>query len=147
MRVVRSRTLGAPVDAVWRVLADPYAFPRWWPLVRRVEGVTDAGFTLVLGKPGGRGVRADQVVEASEPERLRRWALVVPGSPFERVLTGSVTEATLAPAGADRARLRLELRQSARGFARFGGFMLRRAARRQLEAALDGMATAVERTS
>jgi uncharacterized protein YndB with AHSA1/START domain len=143
VRVARSRTLAAPVDAVWRVLEDPYSFPRWWPLVRRVEGVSDAGFTLVLGKPGGRGVRADQLLEASEPERLRRWSLVVPGSPFERVLTGSVTEATLAPADAG-AELRLELRQSPRGFAHFGAFMLRRAARRQLDAALDGMASTVE---
>jgi hypothetical protein len=37
------------------------------------------------------------------------------------------------------------LRQSPRGWARFGGFMLRRAARRQLDEALDGMARAVER--
>jgi uncharacterized protein YndB with AHSA1/START domain len=143
MRVARSRTLGAPVPDVWRVLADPYALPRWWPLVRRVEGVTDAGWTMVLGKPGGRGVRADQLLEASEPERLLRWELVVPGSPFERLLSASVTEAQLAPAG-EGTELRLELRQSARGFARFGGFMLRRAARRQLDEALAAMARAVE---
>jgi uncharacterized protein YndB with AHSA1/START domain len=143
VRVARSRTLGAPVPAVWRVLSDPYAMPRWWPLVRRVEGVSDGGWTLVLGKPGGRAVRADQVLDASEPERLRRWALVVRGSPFERVLSASVTEARLAPAG-ERAELRLELRQSPRGFARFGGPMLRRAARRQLDEALEGMARAVE---
>jgi uncharacterized protein YndB with AHSA1/START domain len=143
MRVARSRVLGAPVADVWRVLADPYAMARWWPLVRRVEGVRDHGWTLVLGKPGGRGVRADQRLEESEPERLRRWSLLVEGSPFERVLTQSVTEARLAPAG-DGAELRLELRQSPRGWARFGAFMLRRAARRQLDEALDGMARAVE---
>jgi uncharacterized protein YndB with AHSA1/START domain len=143
VRVARSRTLRAPVPDVWRVLADPYAFPRWWPLVRRVEGVGAAGWTMVLGRPGGRAVRADQVLEASEPERLRRWALVVPGSPFERVLSASVTEARLAPAG-EAAELRLELRQAPRGFARFGAFMLRRAARRQLDEALAGMARAVE---
>jgi uncharacterized protein YndB with AHSA1/START domain len=143
MKVARSRVLRAPVDQVWRVLADPYALPRWWPLVRRVEGVGAHGWTLVLGKPGGRGVRADQRLEESEPERLRRWSLLVAGSPFERVLSASVTEARLAPAG-DGAELRLELRQSPRGWARFGGFMLRRAARRQLDEALDGMARAVE---
>jgi uncharacterized protein YndB with AHSA1/START domain len=143
MRVARSRVLGAPVADVWRVLADPYAMARWWPLVRRVEGVGDHGWTLVLGREGGRGVRADQRLEESEPERLRRWSLLVDGSPFERVLSESVTEARLAPAG-HGAELRLELRQSPRGWARFGGFMLRRAARRQLDEALDGMARAVE---
>ena len=144
MRVARARTLRAPVPDVWRVLADPYALPRWWPLVRRVEGVSPAGWTMVLGKPGGRGVRADQLLESSEPERLRRWALVVTGSPFERVLSASVTEARLAAAG-EGAELRLVLRQSPRGMARFGGFMLRRAARRLLDEALEGMARAVER--
>jgi uncharacterized protein YndB with AHSA1/START domain len=143
MKIARSRVLRAPVDEVWRVLADPYALPRWWPLVRRVEGVGEHGWTMVLGKPGGRGMRADQRLEESEPERLRRWSLLVAGSPFERVLSASVTEARLAPAG-DGAELRLELRQSPRGWARFGGFMLRRAARRQLDEALDGMARAVE---
>ena len=145
MRVARSRVLGAPVADVWRVLADPYAMARWWPLVRRVEGAGDHGWTLVLGKPGGRGVRADQRLEESEPERLRRWSLLVEGSPFERVLSASVTEARLAPAGEGSSELQLELRQSPRGWARFGGLMLRRAARRQLDEALDGMARAVER--
>jgi uncharacterized protein YndB with AHSA1/START domain len=144
MRVARSRVLRAPAGDVWRVLADPYALPRWWPLVRRVEGVGDHGWTTVLGKPGGRGVRADQRLEESEPERLRRWALRVEGSPFERVLSASVCEARLAPAGEGAAELRLELRQSPRGWARLGAFMLRRAARRQLDEALDGMARAVE---
>jgi uncharacterized protein YndB with AHSA1/START domain len=144
MRVARSRVLRAPAPDVWRVLADPHALPRWWPLARRVEGVGEDGWTVVLGKPGGRGVRADQRLEESAPGRLRRWSLVVPGSPFERVLSASVTEARLAPAG-QATELRLELRQSPRGWARFGGFMLRRAARRQLDEALEGMARAVER--
>jgi uncharacterized protein YndB with AHSA1/START domain len=146
VRVVRSRTLAAPVDDVWRVLEDPYALPRWWPLVRRVEGVSPARWTMIMSPPareGGRGVRADQRLEASEPPVLRRWALEVPGSPFERVLRASVVEARLASAD-DGSVLTLELRQSPRGFARFGGFMLRRAGRRTLDGALDGMAGAVE---
>ncbi len=143
MRVSRSRTLAAPVDAVWDVLADPYALPRWWPLVRRVEGVGEAGWTMVLGKPGGRGIRADQLLEASEARRLRRWTLVVPGSPFERIVSASVTEARLAPAG-EGCALTLALEQRPVRWTRLAPFMLRRAARHQLDAALDGMARAVE---
>jgi uncharacterized protein YndB with AHSA1/START domain len=143
VRVARSRTLAAPVEDVWRVLGDPYALPRWWPLVRRVEAVSAVGWTMVLGKEGGRGVRADQRLVASEAPALRRWALEVVGSPFERVLRASAVEARLAPAG-DGAELTLELTQSPRGMARFGGFMLRRAGRRQLDEALAGMARAVE---
>jgi uncharacterized protein YndB with AHSA1/START domain len=144
MRVARSRTLAAPVDAVWRVLADPYTLPRWWPMVRRVEGVHAGGWTMVLGKEGSRGLRADQRLEASEPPALRRWALHVPGSPFERLLTASVVEARLTSADAGAA-LTLELRQSPRGWARFGAFMLRRAGRRQLDDALSALAHVVER--
>jgi len=140
MRVTRSRTIDAPPDELWRVLADPYALPRWWPLTRRVEGVSERAWTMVLGKAGGRAVRADQKLEASEPPRLRRWALEVPGSPFERILTASSVEARL-----DGQELTLTLRQSPRGWARFGGLMLRRAARRQLDEALSGMARAVGR--
>ena len=143
MRVSRSRTLAAPADAVWDVLADPYALPRWWPLVRRVEGVGEAGWTMVLGKPGGRGIRADQVLEASEAGRLRRWALVVPGSPFERIVSASVTEARLDPTTAGCA-LTLALEQQPVRWTRLAPFMLRRAARHQLDDALDGMARAVE---
>jgi uncharacterized protein YndB with AHSA1/START domain len=139
MRVTRSRTIDAPPAEVWRVLADPYALPRWWPLTRRVEGVGDQGWTMVLGKEGGRAVRADQRLEASDPQRLRRWALQVAGSPFERILTASSVEARL-----DGQQLTLTLQQSPRGWARFGGFMLRRAARRQLDEALAGMARAVQ---
>ena len=54
MRVTRSRTLRAGAPDVWAVLADPYALPRWWPLARRVEGVTEGGWTVVLGREGGR---------------------------------------------------------------------------------------------
>ena len=145
MRVARSRAIRAPAADVWRVLADPYALPRWWPMVRRVDGVGEQGWTMLLGKPGGRGVRADQRLEASsEAEGLRRWSLAVPGSPFERVLSSSVVEARVVDEG-DGSELTLELRQAPRGWARFGGFMLRRAARRQLGDALEGMARAVER--
>lgn len=140
MRVARSRTIEAPPADIWRVLADPYALPRWWPMTRRVEGVTDDGWTMVLGREGGRGVRADQRLEASDPPRLRRWALRVDGSPFERLLTASTVEARL-----DAQTLTLTLEQSPRGWGRFGGVMFRRAGGRQLDAALAGMARAVER--
>ena len=131
MRVVRSRTLQAGAPAVWAVLADPYALPRWWPMARRVEGVSADGWTVVLG------------LEASEPERLRRWALVVPGSPFARIVSASVTEARLEPREGT-VTMTLALDQKPAGWARLGRLMLRRAAGRELVAALDGMARCVE---
>ena len=144
MRVVRSRTLKAPVAAVWAIVADPYELPHWWPLVRHVEGVRADRWTTVLGKPGGRGVRADQQLEACEHERLLRWSLVVPGSPFERVVSASQTEARLERAG-EGTELTLQLDQRPRGWSRLGWPLLRRAGGRQLGEALDGMARLVER--
>ena len=89
-------------------------------------------------------MRADQRLEASEPERLRRWALDVPGSPFERVLRASVTEARLAPAAGGRGADAGAAPVAARLGAASARFMLRRAGRRQLDEALAGMARAVE---
>jgi hypothetical protein len=45
------------------------------------------------------------------------------------------------PAG-DGTRVTLELRQRGRGKARYGRFMLRRAAKKELDGALDGLARA-----
>ncbi len=99
MRIARSRTLRAPApDGLARARGSLRAAAL--VAARAAGGVGErrrAG-RRCSAKEGGRGVRADQRLEASEPERLRRWALAVPGSPFERVLSASVTEARLAPA-------------------------------------------------
>jgi hypothetical protein len=46
---------------------------------------------------------------------------------------------TLEPDGEGRTRVELRAEQKLRGSYRFGGFMLRRATRRQLDEALDGL--------
>jgi uncharacterized protein YndB with AHSA1/START domain len=138
----RSRTVGAAPEVVWELLADPHALPRWWPRTERVEGVSATGWTAVLRSPRGRPVRADWRLEVVEAPRRRAWAQQLEGTPFEKVLTERRVEARLerAPAGT---RVALELRQRGRGWSRFGGFMLRRAARRELDAALDGLEAAL----
>jgi len=134
----RTRTIAAPPDELWSTIADPYHLPRWWPRVDRVEGVTDKAFTQVLGTSKGRSVRVDfQVLESRSPE-VRRWAQDIPGTPFERILTAAETEVRLRPAP-QGTQVVLELSQKLRGFSRFGGFMVRGAARRQLDAALDAL--------
>jgi uncharacterized protein YndB with AHSA1/START domain len=134
----RTRTIAAPPDELWSTIADPYHLPRWWPRVDRVEGVTDRAFTQVLGTSKGRSVRADfQVLESRSPEVLR-WAQDIQGTPFERILTAAETEVRLRPAR-EGTQVVLALTQKLRGFSRFGGFMVRGAARRQLDAALDAL--------
>lgn len=137
--VRRTRTVSAPAEEVWEVVADPEHLPRWWPLVERVEGVEDGRWTTVLRTPKGRPVRADyRLVEWSEPSRLV-WAQEVAGTPFEGVVADAETEILLAPGEDDVAatRVTIELRQRMRGLARLGRLQVRRAAGRQLDEALD----------
>ena len=142
MVLARSRTVDAAPDAVWALVADPAALPRWWPRTERVEGVTERGWTVVLRSPRGRAVRADWRLEGQERARRRAWAQQIDGTPFARVLAERRVEARLEPAGSGT-RVTLELRQRGRRWARFGGWQLRRAARRELDGALDGLSRAV----
>ena len=68
-----------------------------------------------------------------------RWRHEVDGSPFERLLRESTTEIALAPDGAT-AQGQADARPAPARLRRFSPFQLRAAARRQAEAALDGLA-------
>jgi uncharacterized protein YndB with AHSA1/START domain len=138
-----SRTLAAPPDAVWAVLADAHHQPRWWPRVRRVEGVDERGFTQVMITERGRVVRADfRVVEREEPRRLR-WRQELAGTAFEGLLAEAETTLALAPSGAGETEVHAELHQRLRGWSRLVPFLFRRAAARQLAEALEGLERAV----
>jgi uncharacterized protein YndB with AHSA1/START domain len=139
--VTRSRTLPAAPEAVWRLVADPRALARWWPRVERVKGVTAEGWTAVLRSSRGHAVRADWRLDGEESGRRRAWAQEIDGTPFAKVLAERRVEARLEPT-CDGTRVTIELRQRGRGMARFGRFMLRRAARKELDGALDGLARA-----
>jgi uncharacterized protein YndB with AHSA1/START domain len=141
--VQRSRTVGAPVDDVWRIVRDPYHLPRWWPRTQRVEGVSSGGWTSVLVTDRGHSVRADYRVEASKGGQRRQWSQEVAGTPFAKLFREVVYEVALAPAAAGT-EVGIEVRQKPIGWARFGGLMLRRAARRQLDEALAGLAGLLE---
>ena len=142
MVVRRSRTVAAPVDDVGRVVRDPYHLPRWGPRTERVEGVNSSGWTSVLMTDKGRSIRADYRVEQSKGRR-RVWSQELVGTPFESLFREVVFEVDLAPADAGT-EVALETRQRPKGWARFGGVMLRRAAKRQADEALAGLAGLVE---
>jgi uncharacterized protein YndB with AHSA1/START domain len=141
--VRRSRTVAAPVDEVWRIVRDPYHLPRWWPRTQRVEGVSSAGWTSVMVTDKGRSVRLDFRVAGSRGGERRRWTQEVEGSPFERLFSSVTYEVALSP-GAAGTEVVLEMEQKPRGWARFGGLMLRRAGRRQLDDALTRLAGLLE---
>jgi uncharacterized protein YndB with AHSA1/START domain len=136
--VTRSRTVAADPEAVWAVVADPSTLPRWWPRTERVEGVTADAWTVVLRSARGRPVRADWRLDGEDWLRRRAWAQQLDGTPFARVLAERRVEARLERVGAGTG-VTLELRQRGRRWARFGGFMMRRAAGRELEGALGGL--------
>ena len=141
MIVRRSRTLAAAPEAVWRVVADPRSLARWWPRVERVKSISDDGWTTVLRSERGRALRADWRLEASEAGERRAWAQELEGTPFAKVLRHREVEVRVEPAG-EGAKVTIELRQRGRRMARFGSFMLRRAARKELDGALDGLSRA-----
>src|SRR4051794_19326036 len=134
----RTRTLGVTPKEVWNVVCDPYHLPRWWPRIERVEDVGRRRWTEVMRTEKGRAVRLDQRLDASEAMRLRRWKQELTGSPFERVVAEAVTEVRLEPAE-DGTVVTIELRRRLKGTSRLGGFMFRRAGRKQLDEALDGL--------
>jgi uncharacterized protein YndB with AHSA1/START domain len=142
-RVRRSRTVAAPSDAVWSLVSDPHHLPRWWPQVQRVEEVTADAWTKVLRTPRGKTVRADYSRVEWEPPRRIVWRQEVEESPFEAILDEAVTTIELEPDGDGATRVELRAEQELHGRYRFGGFMLRRATRRQLDEALDGIEQAV----
>jgi carbon monoxide dehydrogenase subunit G len=137
--VTRSLSVRAAPEAVWAVVADPAVLPRWWPRTERVEGVSREAWTVVLRAGRGRPVRADWRLDGEEAGRRRAWAQQLDGTPFAKVLAERRVEARLAPDGSGT-RVTLELRQRGRRWARLGGFLLRRAARRELDGALAGLA-------
>jgi uncharacterized protein YndB with AHSA1/START domain len=140
MVVRRERVVPAAPAEVWGIVSDPMRLAAWWPGVSRVEEASREAWTTVLVSKTGKSVRADySLVEAEEPERLM-WRHEVTASPFERLLRESTTEIALAPDAAGGTKVRLTLEQRPRGWARFSPFQLRAAARRQADAALDGLA-------
>jgi uncharacterized protein YndB with AHSA1/START domain len=61
-RYAARRTLGAPPEEVWAVLADPAAFAGWWPGVERVEA----------GRQGLAPAARWQLTGPDRPSLLRR---------------------------------------------------------------------------
>lgn len=136
----RSRILATPIADVWTVVADPHHLVRWWPRVQRVEAVQEDSFTEVLATSKGAVVRADFTVTTSQAPRLRAWRQELEGTPFARFLASAQTEIRLEPEARGGTRITLEARETPQGFfARFGGVMMRRAAGRRLDDALDAL--------
>ncbi|HEX8065182.1 MAG TPA: SRPBCC family protein [Thermoleophilaceae bacterium] len=137
--VSRRGTVPAERSRVWEVVSDPYHLPRWWPRVDRVEEASPEAWTTVMHSSRGKAVRADYTRIDAEPPRVLRWRHEVAESPFEGVFAESTFELELEPDGEDATRVRLTAEQRLTGKSRFGTRMVRRATRRQLDGALEGL--------
>ncbi|MEA2449257.1 MAG: hypothetical protein QOG63_1189 [Thermoleophilaceae bacterium] len=144
-RVTRERTISAPSDEVWELVSDPHSFARWWPATVRVEDASPQSWTKVLRTPRGKTVRADFTRSEYEPPRRIAWRQELEESPFERIFSSAVTELELRSAEGGGTVVSLTFDERLRGINRFGGFLLRRASRRRLDEALDGLERAVGR--
>ena len=146
--VARTRSLPVDLDRTWRLVSDPHNLPRWWPRTVRVEsvdgqpGARRSRFTQVLETKEGTPVRADyRCTESTRNQRLV-WEQQIEGTPFEKFLRRAELELRLAPA-ADGTAVTLEGRRSLRGLSRLGAPMMRRATKRSLDEALDGIEQAL----
>lgn len=151
----RSRWIGADQRAVWSVVSDPHHLARWWPKVARVEAVqerkrgTGTVWTKVLQTSAGRNVRADFRCLYSKEPSAYGWEQEVEDSPFAKVFRSAETRIELSESDGGTL-VSLETQQRLRGMSRFGGFMMKRATRTQLDVALDsleGLFAAEERTA
>ncbi|QEC49100.1 hypothetical protein FSW04_16965 [Baekduia soli] len=136
----RRRTLAAPPPVVWQTVADPQQLVRWWPRVERVEGADGRGFTQVLRSDRGVLVRADFRFGVRHKPTAVSWDQDVEGTPFAKLLRSSQTRVALAEAPGGGTAVELVLDQRLQGISRLGGLIVRRAARRQLDGALDALA-------
>lgn len=146
--VARTRSLPVDTERTWRLISDPHNLPRWWPRTVRVEsvdgqpGARRSRFTQVFETKDGTPVRADyRCTESTRNERLV-WEQQIEGTPFEKFLRRAELELRVAPAGEGTA-VTLEGRRSLRGLSRLGAPMMRRATKRSLEEALDGIEQAL----
>ncbi|HVC06585.1 MAG TPA: SRPBCC family protein [Solirubrobacterales bacterium] len=147
-RVVRRRTIAAPVGEVWALVSDPYSLPRWWPRTTRVENVErrSAGrrshWTKVLETTEGRGVRADyRCVSSAEGQRYV-WEQQLEDTPFARHLREAGVEIRLRSEGGGT-KVSLASKQVLRGLSRLGSPLMRRGQGAILEEALDGIERAL----
>lgn len=105
-------------------------------------GDEPARWTAVLQTGRGSGVRADFRRSAHEVQRRYGWSQEVEGTPFERILRRSALEISLRTRDGST-EVELASDETLRGLSRLGSPMLRGAAKRRLDEALDGIERAL----
>jgi len=144
-RIGRKRVIASASDRTWDLISDPHHLARWWPLAQRVEDVREEGeglrWTLALRSERGTQVRADYTGGEIEPGHRFAWDQQVEGTPFERILRSARVEIGVMSAGDDddKTLVSLTSHERLRGLSRLGSPMMRAAAGRRLDEALENL--------
>ena len=91
----------------------------------------------------GSGVRADYRCTSAAAGERYVWEQDIEGTPFERILRSAVLEIHLKAQNASSTVVTLVASEKLRGLSRLGSPMMRRAIRRRLDDALDGLQRAL----
>jgi uncharacterized protein YndB with AHSA1/START domain len=148
-RVGRSRVIEAAVERTWELVSDPHHLARWWPLAHRVEDVRDEdgrlAWTLALRSDRGTQVRADYSGGVTLAGERFEWDQQLAGTPFERILRSARVLIDVKGAGDPERRslVLLTSQERLRGLSRLGAPMMRSAAKRRLDEALENLEQAL----
>jgi polyketide cyclase/dehydrase/lipid transport protein len=97
VRIADELRLDAPVDVVWRAIADPPAHARWHPFVTAIEGGHELheirSCTVQVGRKAG--TTKERCVERAEGARIA-WVIEEDSTGFGRMVTGWRSGFTLA---------------------------------------------------
>lgn len=144
-KVGRSRVIAAAAERTWELVSDPHHLARWWPLAHRVEDVRDDGaqlrWTLALRSGKGTQVRADFSGGVEVEGSRFAWRQQLAGTPFERILRSARVQIDVGAAGegGEESLVSVRSEERLRGLSRLGSPMMRAAARRRLDEALENL--------
>jgi hypothetical protein len=100
---------------------------------------------MVLVSDRGKPIRADYSLTRTQPMELLEWEQELDETPFERMLSLSrLVFEFESEADGDVTTVAVRSYERLRGLARLGAPMVRRATRRRLHDALDGLGQLVE---
>ena len=117
IEIARARTISAPSDRVWKVVAKAERLPEWYARAGSVEVLSGTGLgrrQRLRSQWQGQASEVDQVITAFEPERLLEWrheAERLGGQPAPRFATETIVRIKLSTQGPDATEVVLESRQ------------------------------------
>ena len=141
IEVIAMRTLSAPPERVWPLVAEPEALPRWFGFADRVEVLEGEGTGQLRRQHGHWGKKhseVDQELTAFDPERRLAWrhlAERLDGKPAPRFAASTDFSIELAP-DADAGGTHITLRSAQVPASRARGLVMRVFGRRELATTL-----------